>query len=331
MPIRSCAELDAGRSEVASGVPEDGLHVLLSSPPSSRPCGWPIVGCMRDRVTGTPEARAHEVGRPDTHVHDWEAAGDAWGRSAADWSCLYEHYAAEVLAAMLATTEVGPGTAMLDVACGAGLAIRQARGNGAEVAGIDASANLVALARRRNPGADIRVGSMFDLPWPDESFDAVISVNGIWGGCEGALREMRRVARTGSLCAISFWGPGPPLDIRPVFQIFARHSPSGHVDGMRSTNRIAHPGVAEEMLADVGFEVIERSSRVSTIEWPDPETAWRAISSGGPAKPSLEHGDPAQIRREALVALEPTRDTSGIYRFRNDHQFVVARANPTIC
>ncbi|MEM9515876.1 MAG: methyltransferase domain-containing protein [Actinomycetota bacterium] len=264
----------------------------------------------------------------DERMHDWQVAGEAWGRAAADWSCLYEHYAAEVLAAMLAATEVGAGTSMLDVACGAGLALRQARGCGAEVAGIDASANLIAIARKRNPGADVRLGSMFDLPWNDESFDAVISVNGIWGGCQRALGEMRRVARPGALCAISFWGSGPPLDIRPVFKVFAHHAPARHVDGMRSTNEIARPGVAERMLIEAGFEVVRRDARVSTIEWPDADTAWRAISSGGPAQPALEHGDRSEIRHAVLDALQPQRDEFGIYRFSNDHQFVIARVNP---
>ncbi len=28
---------------------------------------------------------------------------------------------------------------------------------------------------------------MFELPWTDGRFDAVLSVNGIWGGCGKAL------------------------------------------------------------------------------------------------------------------------------------------------
>ena len=32
--------------------------------------------------------------------HDWHEAGAAWGHAAVDWSCLYEHYAVEVIAAI---------------------------------------------------------------------------------------------------------------------------------------------------------------------------------------------------------------------------------------
>jgi 2-polyprenyl-3-methyl-5-hydroxy-6-metoxy-1,4-benzoquinol methylase len=51
----------------------------------------------------------------------------------------------------------GHGDRLLDVACGAGLAIELASVRGADCAGIDASARLVAVARDRSPRADIRV------------------------------------------------------------------------------------------------------------------------------------------------------------------------------
>src|SRR5262249_50727455 len=144
-------------------------------------------------------------------AQDWRAAGEAWGSAANDWSCLYEHYAVDVLFAMFTKIGVAPTTRLLDIACGSGLAIRIAAGTGARVFGIDASAALVAVARERTPEADVRLGSMYELPWLDSSFDAVISVNGIWGGCEGALDEAFRVLRPGGMIGISFWGEGPPL------------------------------------------------------------------------------------------------------------------------
>ena len=191
--------------------------------------------------------------------------------------------------------------------------------------GIDAAAELVAVACERTPTADLRVGSMFELPWTDERFDAVMSVNGIWGGCGAALDEAYRVLRPGGLVGISFWGQGPPLDIREVFKIFAAHAPDQHRGSMRRLNDIAAPGVAEEMLEASGFSVLERGGRVSTMEWPDADIAWRAVSSVGPAVPALRSNDPTFLRDAVLAALEPCRDRRGVYRTRSDHQFVVAR------
>jgi hypothetical protein len=64
---------------------------------------------------------------------------------------------------------------------------------------------------------------------------------------------------------------------------------------------------------------------VSTIEWPDAETAWRGLASVGPAVPALRNHGVEAVRADVLAAIEHCRDRHGIYRFRNDHQFVVAR------
>ena len=148
-------------------------------------------------------------------------------------------------------------TSMLDIACGSGLAIRIAEGAGARTAGIDAAAELLDIARDRAPASDLVLGTMFDLPWEDASFDAITSINGVWGGCEAALDEALRVLRPGGRIGISFWGNGH-LDLRPCFKAFARNAPAPHVDGMRRTNDIARPGVAERMLEAAGFDVLER-------------------------------------------------------------------------
>ena len=73
---------------------------------------------------------------------------------------------------------------------------------------------------------------------------------------------------------------------------------------MKRTNGIGRPGVAEEMLASAGFTSIVRSGRRSVLEWPDDDTAWRAISSVGPAVPALEAVGAEVLRPAVLAALD---------------------------
>ena len=163
---------------------------------------------------------------------------------------------------------------------------------GASITGIDAAADLVDIACLRLPEADIRVGSMFDLPWSDSTFDVAVSINGIWGGCAAALDETFRVLRRGGRIGISFWGHGTALDLRAVFKVFAAHAPVEHLGSMRRLNNISVPGVAETMLADSGFVVTDVGQRISVVEWPDPDVAWRALSSVGPAVPAARRRCP---------------------------------------
>ena len=79
------------------------------------------------------------------------------------------------------------------------------------------------------------------------------------------------------------------------------------------------------MLESAGFEVIERGGRVSTLEWPDLDTAWRAVFEHRPHGPTLERVGPDVLRAQVVPTLEQLRDRHGIYRFRNDQQFVIAR------
>jgi SAM-dependent methyltransferase len=231
----------------------------------------------------------------------------------------------DVIHAVFTRAEIGPGTRLLDVACGSGMVLRLAHGCGAVVSGLDASEPLVNIARLRTPEADVRLGSMFELPWPDESFDVAVSFNGIWGHCGDAVIEMQRVVRPGGMVAITFWGFGPPLDLRPLFETIAAHSPNDTVDGMRATNAIAKPGVAEAMLEAAGLDVVERGARVSVVEWPDEDIAWRALASIGPIVPALANTDHDVLREAVLAAIAPCRGPDGVYRYRNDQQFVIAR------
>ena len=133
-----------------------------------------------------------------------------------------------------------------------------------------------------------------------------------------------RVLRPGGTIAISFWGQGP-LDLRPVFRVFAAAAPPAHRAGMRRTNAIGQDGAAEEMLEAAGFSDLHRDGRLATIEWPDEDTAWRALASAGPAAPALDAIGTERLRVEVLDALRDHRGRDGVFRLRNDHQFVIGR------
>ena len=69
------------------------------------------------------------------------------------------------------------GSKLLDVGCGSGtwlLDFVQWGVGGRDLAGLDTDETRIAEARRRVPGADLKVGDARHLPWPDSHFDTVI-------------------------------------------------------------------------------------------------------------------------------------------------------------
>ncbi|GAA4181696.1 methyltransferase domain-containing protein [Streptosporangium oxazolinicum] len=62
---------------------------------------------------------------------------------------------------------LAPGAPVVDVGCGTGLAVAELTRRGARATGVDLSEPMVAEGRRREPGADLRVGDARELPFQD--------------------------------------------------------------------------------------------------------------------------------------------------------------------
>jgi SAM-dependent methyltransferase len=109
--------------------------------------------------------------------------------------------------AMLALAGDVAGRRILDAGCGSGPLLAALRDRGAIVTGIDKSAGMLALARRRlGDGADLQVAELGrPLPFPDGTFEDVTASLVLhylqdWGP---ALAELRRVLKPGGRLIVS--------------------------------------------------------------------------------------------------------------------------------
>jgi SAM-dependent methyltransferase len=238
---------------------------------------------------------------------DWELVDQGWGRAAVDFATLSEPANCREYVALHHGLGVSDGERLIDVACGSGLAIELARLRGADCAGIDASARLVAVAQDRSPDADIRVGDMHALPWADESFDVATSFRGIWGTTPAALGEIHRVLKPGGRVGITVWG-----HIKMSLGAWAlapfRLAHSVKVEHQAAMVSLGRPGAGEEILARYGFSDIERVDIPFVWEFADPETYARALASTGPAYEAIENvGEAAFMQAARDQASEHVR------------------------
>jgi len=248
---------------------------------------------------------------------DWLRAGEAWSHAAIDWAYGFEPYTRDAIETLFRKTGVGPNTRVLDVACGAGLAIGRACRMGATVSGIDAARGLLDFAARRAPDAELIHGTMFDLPWDDDSFDVVLAFNGVWGGCDEAMAEMARVCRPGGRIGITFWGSSNRLDLLDYFLTLGQTGP-GVTEEIVSLAAINSPGEAERLLTAAGFTEFERGTTEAILELADDDEAWRVLRSPGLAVPSLQHTGEQRLREKVLKAIAPFRAIDGSYRLTNE-------------
>jgi SAM-dependent methyltransferase len=243
------------------------------------------------------------MSRPDPGRAQWAMVDEGWGREAVDFAALSEPSNCREYVALHHRLGVDAGDRLLDVACGSGLAIELARLRGAACSGIDASPRLIAVARDRNPGSDIRVGDMHALPWDAESFDIVTSFRGIWGTTPDALGEISRVLRPGGRIGITVWGH---LKISPGAWALAplRLAAAEKVGNQAAMVALGRPGAGEQLLEEYGFLDVERVDIPFAWEFADPQLYARALAATGPAYEAIQNVGDAEFYRSSVEQAE---------------------------
>ncbi|MEU3539052.1 class I SAM-dependent methyltransferase [Streptomyces paromomycinus] len=111
-----------------------------------------------------------------------------------------------LLAALLEQTE--PGGTIADLGCGAGHVAAWLAGHGARAVGIDLSAGMVAVGRRRFAQVEFREGDLLALPARDGEFSSAVAFYSVIHLAPDDLRrafdEAKRVLGPSGLLLLSF-------------------------------------------------------------------------------------------------------------------------------
>ncbi|MFE0855116.1 class I SAM-dependent methyltransferase [Streptomyces mutabilis] len=230
-----------------------------------------------ERATAVPDSSA-QSGDPG-RVNDYDSFAEAY--AAENENNLVNAYYERP--AMLALAGDVAGRRVLDAGCGSGPLTAALRDRGATVTGIDASAGMLALARRRlGDDVALHVADLSDrLPVDDGAFDDVVASLVLhyledWGP---TLTELRRVLRPGGRLIVSVDHPITAYthrDPRPDY--FATTSYTfdwmlgGQSTPMRLWRKPLHAMI--DAFTTAGF-------RLSVISEPQPDPAARELFPDG--------------------------------------------------
>jgi SAM-dependent methyltransferase len=261
----------------------------------------------------------------NTDIGTAEAQGRLWSVNTADWAELQEPYLEPAFRRGLDAVGVRDRARLLDVGCGAGLALRFAADRGADVTGLDAAPGMLEYARRRVPGARFVQGEIQSLPFLDDAFDAVTGFNSFQYAADpvAALREAKRVTAPGGRILALVWSPAEMCELAPHLQSLGALMPP---PPPRTPGPFALCGrdALEEFFASAGLEVAEVADVMCTFAYPDTVTAVRALSSAGPVVRIAEHAGTEAVRLDIEAFLAQHVRPDGTYAIRNPFRYAVS-------
>ena len=203
------------------------------------------------------------------------------------------------------------GQTALDVGCGPGaltaeLVRRLGVGN---VAAVDPSEPFVEACRQRHPGADVRLGRAEELPYPDERFDAALAqlVLHFVSDPDAAVREMRRVVRTGGIVAACVWDFGGGMRMLRLFWDAARALDPKAPDEAE-TRRFGKDGEIAELFRAAGLNDVEDGALDVEVAHESFDDFWAPFLGGagpvGSYLASLDDERQKRLREELRSRLD---------------------------
>jgi SAM-dependent methyltransferase len=164
---------------------------------------------------------------PTLQPHEAREIAENFGADAERYDRTRPSYPAAMVAAIVGTS---PGTDVLDVGIGTGIAARQFRAAGCQVLGVEPDARMAAWARAQ--GLAVEVATIEGWEPAGRSFDAVVAgQTWHWVDPDAGAAKAARVLRPGGRLALFWNAHQPPAELGAAFaEVYRQVLPDFPVD-----------------------------------------------------------------------------------------------------
>jgi SAM-dependent methyltransferase len=222
------------------------------------------------------------------------------------------------------------GERVLDVVCGTGALTRAVAarvGPKGSAIGLDVNDGMLAVARRKAPQLDWRLGRAEALGFETESFDAVVSQFGLmfFEDRRAALAEMLRVLRRGGRLAVAVWDS---LERTPgyaaVTSLLQRLFGDRVADALRAPFVLGDPSALQALFATAGIPDATVTTRKGTARFPSIKAWMHTDVKGWTLADMIDDAQFARLLDEAEKVLRPFLAADGAIAFDAPAHIVTA-------
>lgn len=249
-----------------------------------------------------------------------------WGKRPDDWSAIQEQTGNAGYEFALNALNLKGDEKLLDIGCGTGVFCELAGKAGANVTGIDATAEFIERAKHRIPNPDFSVGEMEVLPFADESFDVVTGFNSFQyaESPRNALKEALRVLKPGGRFVAMIWGEKEDCEAASFLKAAGSLMPPPPA-GAAGPFAMTENHLLESILKEVGFDAIETNNISSVWHYPDVETALKGLISAGPVSNAIAYSGLEKVTEIVKASMQPYVQADGSVVYHNKFRVVIAK------
>jgi SAM-dependent methyltransferase len=250
--------------------------------------------------------------------------GALWGAHAEDWAFKAEPGTMPLWKAILDAADVGPGTELLDIGCGAGGLCVLAADRGASVSGMDASEALLNIARQRVPDGDFMLGDIEDPPFTEGSFDVVTATNSVQFADDQhrALSEARSLLRPDGKFAIGMWAEPERCQMSAIFVAVGNIGPQPPARAHGALSLATRENLIS-LVESADFKIVKEGEVECPFEFDNVEEAWLSVRSAGILEGLSRKLGENTLRSCVMPVLETFRKSDGSVRIVNWFRYLI--------